>query len=565
MKNSNISEGIIKKTDSDILERVENNTSDIISIHDLDGRYRYVTPSVKVMLGYSPEELIGGSPYEHFHPEDIERIRRDSHARALKGMDSSQTRIEYRCRKKDRSYTWLQTQTTPILDSGGSVIELMTVSRDISDRKQVEQASHDMENSYRKLFMSSPMVKLIIDAVNGNITHVNQAAVDFYGYNLEELRTMTIFEINVASPEDITEYMSKVSKSECKSIPFQHKFKNRDIREVEVYSGPVSIRGKVLLHSSIIDVTAPQKKEEELKESRERLSLVIRGAKAGIWDWDMRSNRVFHDKRWKAILGYEEDEISGDADMWISRWHPDDVAKIRTAGQNYLSGTTEKYEVEYRLRHKDGTYRWILTNGKVTRDQDGQPIRWTDLNIDITDNKLIEELYLESEILEVVRELKVLGVGVEVIFEKENISSLNGGCELMLTVLSSFAQEETKNVSDNIKWRYKRKFEQGEVAINTTRFLGYDKDQYGELVINRGQTEIVERIFNDCANGKGANRIAKDLEADGVPNWSGKAKWHGSTIQSMLTNVKYKGDALLQKSYTVDFLAKKRIIPLQGK
>ena len=77
-------------------------------------------------------------------------------------------------------------------------------------------------------------------------------------------------------------------------------------------------------------------------------------------------------------------------------------------------------------------------------------------------------------VLEVVRELKALGV--EVIFEKENITTFNGDGELMLTVLSSFAQEESKNVSDNIKWRYKRKFEQGKVAINTTRFLGYDKD-----------------------------------------------------------------------------------------
>ena len=77
-------------------------------------------------------------------------------------------------------------------------------------------------------------------------------------------------------------------------------------------------------------------------------------------------------------------------------------------------------------------------------------------------------------VLEVVRELKTLGV--EVRFEKENISTFHGDSELMLTVLSSFAQEESKNVSDNIKWRYRRKFEQGKVAINTTRFLGYDKD-----------------------------------------------------------------------------------------
>jgi len=160
-------------------------------------------------------------------------------------------------------------------------------------------------------------------------------------------------------------------------------------------------------------------------------------------------------------------------------------------------------------------------------------------------------------ILEVVRELKALNV--EVIFEKENISSLNGDCELMLTVLSSFAQEESKNVSDNIKWRYKRKFEQGEVAINATRFLGYDKDQYGDLVINRSQAEIVERIFNDCINGKGTFVIAKELTNEGVRTIAG-GRWQSSTILTILKNEKYKGDVKLQKTYHKDHLSKKKCI-----
>ena len=160
-------------------------------------------------------------------------------------------------------------------------------------------------------------------------------------------------------------------------------------------------------------------------------------------------------------------------------------------------------------------------------------------------------------VLEVVRELKTLGV--EVRFEKENISTFHGDSELMLTVLSSFAQEESKNVSDNIKWRYRRKFEQGEVAINTTRFLGYDKDKYGTLVINRGQAEIVERIFNDCVNGKGAFVIAKELQSEGVRTITG-GKWNSSTILTVLKNEKYKGDAKLQKTYHKDHLHKKKCI-----
>ena len=79
----------------------------------------------------------------------------------------------------------------------------------------------------------------------------------------------------------------------------------------------------------------------------------------------------------------------------------------------------------------------------------------------------------------------------------------------MLTVLSSFAQEESKNISDNIKWRVRKKFEQGVLLINTSRFLGYDKDKDGDLIINLNEAEVVKRIFNECLNGKGGFTIAK--------------------------------------------------------
>lgn len=155
--------------------------------------------------------------------------------------------------------------------------------------------------------------------------------------------------------------------------------------------------------------------------------------------------------------------------------------------------------------------------------------------------------------LETVRALKE--IGVEVRFEKENINTLSGDGELMLTVLSSFAQEESKNVSDNLKWRVKKKFEQGELIINTTRFLGYDKDEYGDLIINREEAEVVKRIFNEYLSGKGAFTIAKGLNADGVPTVAG-GKWQENTILNILKNEKYKGDAILQKYYTPDHLKK---------
>lgn len=158
--------------------------------------------------------------------------------------------------------------------------------------------------------------------------------------------------------------------------------------------------------------------------------------------------------------------------------------------------------------------------------------------------------------LNYVRKLKDLGVGV--IFEKENINTLDSKGEVLLTILSSLAQDESRNISENSTWGIRRKFEQGIVHINHKKFLGYDKDEDGNLIINEKQAKVVRRIYKDYLDGKGTYRIARELQEEKVPNWNGKTIWHETSIRSMLQNEKYKGDALLQKTYTVDFLSKKR-------
>ena len=159
--------------------------------------------------------------------------------------------------------------------------------------------------------------------------------------------------------------------------------------------------------------------------------------------------------------------------------------------------------------------------------------------------------------LNFVRQLKDLGVGV--IFEKENINTLDGKGEVLISILASLAQDESRSISENSTWGIRRKFEQGKVVVNHNKFLGYDKDEEGNLIINEKQAKIVRRIYTDYLDGKGPNRIARELEDEGVPNWNGKSKWYESSIRKMLSNEKYKGDALLQKTYTVDFLTKKRV------
>ncbi|WP_431313612.1 recombinase family protein [Streptococcus suis] len=156
-----------------------------------------------------------------------------------------------------------------------------------------------------------------------------------------------------------------------------------------------------------------------------------------------------------------------------------------------------------------------------------------------------------------VRELKELGVGVT--FEKENIDSLDSKGEVLLTILSSLAQDESRSISENATWGIRKKFERGEVRVNTTKFMGYDKDENGRLIINPQQAETVKFIYEKFLDGYSPESIAKYLNDNEISGWTGKANWYPSAIQKMLQNEKYKGDALLQKTFTVDFLTKKRV------
>jgi site-specific DNA recombinase len=150
-------------------------------------------------------------------------------------------------------------------------------------------------------------------------------------------------------------------------------------------------------------------------------------------------------------------------------------------------------------------------------------------------------------VLKVARELKELGVGI--FFEEQNINTLSGDGEMMLAVLASFAQEESRSMSENNKWTIKKKFEQGEIMINTERFLGYDKDEYGGLVINQKEAFVVDFLYDMTLFGLGNSRLKSLMNFLGVKTVT-DVEWNESTVNGALTNEKYKGDYHLQKYFT---------------
>ena len=157
--------------------------------------------------------------------------------------------------------------------------------------------------------------------------------------------------------------------------------------------------------------------------------------------------------------------------------------------------------------------------------------------------------------LTTVRKLKEKGV--EVYFQKENIFTLDSKGELLITIMSSLAQEESRSISENVTWGQRKRFADGKVSMPYRSFLGYRKGKDGQPEIVPEEAEIVKRIYTMFMQGKTSCAIAKALTADGIPTPSGKQKWSVSTVDSILRNEKYRGDARLQKTFTVDFLQKK--------
>ena len=160
--------------------------------------------------------------------------------------------------------------------------------------------------------------------------------------------------------------------------------------------------------------------------------------------------------------------------------------------------------------------------------------------------------------LSTIRKLKEHGT--EVYFEKENIWTFDGKGELLITIMSSLAQEESRSISENCTWGQRKRFSDGKVCVPYSRFLGYDKGENDTLKVNEKEAVIVRKIYRMFLEGGTPHFIAKSLTAESIPTPGGKQKWSQSTVKSILTNEKYKGDALLQKGYTTNYLTKKKKI-----
>lgn len=250
--------------------------------------------------------------------------------------------------------------------------------------------------------------------------------------------------------------------------------------------------------------------------------------------------------------------------------------KLRVAAYCRVSTELEEQEssyeaqVEYYTRKIQETENWKLAgiyadDGKSatnTKKRDDFKAMIKDAEggkIDMILTKSVSRFARNTvDSLLTIRKLKEKNVAV--VFEKEGVNTLDGTGEILITILSSLAQEESRNISENTRWGVVRKFEKGKVIVNHNKFMGYTKNENGDLVIVPKEAEIVRLVFRLYLEGYSAGKIAKYLEEQKIKTATGLERWHDTVVLKMLRNEKYMGDALLQKTYTVDFMTKKKVM-----
>lgn len=243
-------------------------------------------------------------------------------------------------------------------------------------------------------------------------------------------------------------------------------------------------------------------------------------------------------------------------------------ARVSTDSEEQLTSYTAQvdYYTQYIRGRDDWEFVEVYTDegitGTNTKHREGFKRMVADAlagRIDLIVTKSVSRFARNTvDSLTTVRQLKEKGV--EIYFEKENIWTLDSKGELLITIMSSLAQEESRSISENCTWGQRKRFADGKVTVPFNRFLGYDRGPDGNLVVNPEEAVTIRRIYSMFLQGMSPYGIATRLTADGIKSPGGKEKWNAGAVRSILTNEKYKGDALLQKSYTVDFLTKKKKI-----
>ncbi len=372
----------------------ENSTTAIFLIQNT--KYIYINPAFETMTGYTMDDLAGMNFWDFIHPDDRELVK----TRGLKRLqgESPKSRYEFKIITKKGKIKWVDFSATAIRLN--DIPTIAGSATDITERKEAEERLRENEHFLASLIENSGAL-VYVKNMDGRYLLVNRKWEQVTGWMRGEVlgrtddevfpgavgRQFRVNDLAIMRSGTAMELEEVLEDEKRKRFFHSIKFPMRD------KNGAVSG-----LCGMTTEITERKAAEQALQESEFRWKFALEGAGDGIWDWDLRTNRVFYSPQWKTILGYGEAEIGDGPDEWERRVHPDDLQGCRENLERHFAGETAVYQMEHRLRCKNGTYKWILSRGKIIqRVDDGRPLRIIGTHTDIDQRRRMEERLRETE------------------------------------------------------------------------------------------------------------------------------------------------------------------------
>jgi two-component system, cell cycle sensor histidine kinase and response regulator CckA len=326
------------------------------------------------------------------HPDDRARVVEAETAAFSGGPRFDQ---EYRILRPSGEVRVIHVETDVTVGDDGRPRRQFSVIRDITDLRRAEDELRASDARFR-IFADHATDSFFLQDESGAIRDVNLQACRTLGYTREELigASQSLFDPGFA--EAVSRFSERLQTGEPIAFDTHHRRKDGTLFPVEVRVRSFVMAGQRHDVSFARDVTERRRAEEALRESQERLALAVEASGLGPWDWNIDTNEVVLSPEWKRQIGYADHEVPGRYEEWESRIHPDDRAEVLQRLQDCVSGRSTQYVVEFRLRHKDGSYRWIYTRGVVVHDASGKPFRVLGCHLDVTDRRRGEQALHDS-------------------------------------------------------------------------------------------------------------------------------------------------------------------------